>query len=115
MYDPQAGTLDLHAQGDRGVKARLVYIFCSVIPGANPPPEQPGNHSYELNPLLARGFPLPTDPQDGIESVRVRKMRLSVGRGGWRILLEANLQGGPQDLYDLIDDCLNAGFLAAAA
>jgi hypothetical protein len=112
VYDPQAGTLALHMQGDRGVRARVLYIFFRVILDANPPPEQPGDHPYELNSLLSRDFRFETDVEDGIEAVCVRKMRLSIGSGTSKITLEVDPRAGPQDIYDLIADCLNAGFLA---
>ena len=112
VYDPQAGTLDLHAQGDRGVKSRLVYIFCGVILDENPPPEQAGDHPYELNALWSRDFPFATDPGDSIEEVRVRKLRLSIGNGRRRITLEADPQSGPRDIEEMIAEYLNAAFLS---
>ena len=107
VFDPLTGTIDLHAQGDRGVRARLLYIFCTVILNENPPPEPAGDHPYELNPLLTRDFQFATDPEDGIVEVRVRKIRLSLGNGKRRILLEADPQGGSQDVYDMIEEYLN--------
>jgi hypothetical protein len=115
VYDPGEGTLELYARGDRGVKARLLYIFCSEILGENPPPEQPGDHPYELNGLLSREFAFPTDPQDGIEEVRILKMRLSLGNGRRRIILEADPQGDPHDLYDMMIEYLTETCLAHGA
>jgi hypothetical protein len=114
VYEPEAGTLDLYVQGDRRVRARVLYIFCSVVLNENPPPEEPGDHPYELNALLSRDFPFATDPEDGIEEVRIRKMRLSLGSGRRRITLEADPQAGPQDIYELIAECLHPTFLASA-
>jgi hypothetical protein len=107
--------LDLYAQGDRGVKARLLYTFCSKILGENPPPEQPGNHPYELNGLRCRGLTFATDPEDGIEEVIVLKIRLSTRNGRRRLTLEADPQEGPHDLYDMMDECLKESFLCHAA
>lgn len=115
VYDRQAGTLDLHAQGDRGVKARLLYIFCTAILHEDPPPEQPGDHPYELNGLLSRDFPFPTDPEDRIESVHVLKLRLSPASTKRRITLEADPNAGPHDIFDMMADYLNAQTLAGSA
>jgi hypothetical protein len=115
VYDRQAGTLDLHAKGDRGVKARLLYIFCTAILRDDPPPEQPGDHPYELNGLLSRDFPFATDPEDGIESVHVLKLRLSLGNTKRRVTLEADPNAGPQDIFDMMTDYLNAKTLASSA
>jgi hypothetical protein len=109
VYDSQTGAFDLHAQGDRGVRARLLYIFCDVILGENPPPEQPGDHPYELNKLLSGDCLFPPDPADGIEEVRVRKLRLAIGRR--RIILEADPQGGVQDIFAMMTECLSAEYL----
>jgi hypothetical protein len=107
VYSPLDGKLDIHAQGDRRLKARLEHIFCSEILGEHPQPGQSCEHTYELNPLLSRAFTFPTDPADGIEEVRVRRMRLSlVGNGCERITLEANPRGPTQGIYDLMEDYL---------
>jgi hypothetical protein len=112
VFDPRTGTLDLHAQGDGGVRARLLYIFCRIILNENPPPEQPGEHPCELNGLLSRDFPFATDPEDGIEGVWLRRMRLSIGNAKRRIILEADPQAGPQDIFDMMADCLSPAFLS---
>jgi hypothetical protein len=110
IYEPTTGSLDMYAHGDRGVKARLLYIFCQVILNANPPPEQPGDHPYELNALLSGDCRFATDPSDGIEEVRVRKLRLAIGRR--RITLEADPQAGAEDVFNMIAECLSAEHLA---
>jgi hypothetical protein len=105
-YDPQTGSVDMHAQGDRGVKARLFYVFCQVILNENPPPEQPGDHPYELNLLLTEDCRLATDPSDGIQEVRIRKLRLAIG--GRRITLEPDPRAGGHDIFDMMTECLRA-------
>ena len=63
------------------------------------------SHPYELNALLDSGFQFPTEPADGIDSVRVRKMRLSIkGLPRRRITLEADPDGGPNDIYEMMAD-----------
>jgi hypothetical protein len=115
VYDPGAGTLDLHARGDRGVRAQLVYIFCATILHEDPPPEQPGDHPYELNGLLRRDCRFATDPADGIESVQLLKLRLSFKGTKQRITLEADPKAGPHDGFDMMADCLNAATVTGPA
>lgn len=104
VYDPETGTLELYVKGDRKVKSRLLYIFCSVILKENPPPDLPREHAYELNRLRSREFAFATDPEDGIEGVRILEMRLAVGSVGRRITLEAAPGGTHQDVYDMMDE-----------
>jgi hypothetical protein len=107
VYTPGAGTLDLYVWGDRKVKSCVAYTFSKEILGENLPPEVVREHTYELNGLLSRGFAFATDPEDGIDEVRVRKLRLSLaGNGRRRITLEADPQGPVDDIYDLIQDYL---------
>lgn len=112
VYDPHAGSLELNAQGDKCVKARLMYIFCQAILGINPPPERPGGHPYELNALLTGDCLFETDPSDGIEEVRVRKLRLATGQR--RIILEGDPQAEAHDVFDMVGECLNTEYLAGA-
>jgi hypothetical protein len=110
IFDPQDGTIDIFAQGGKDVHEELQTIFCRSLLGRELPPEMPHRHPYELNGLKSRDFRFPTDPEDGIEQVRVRKLRLSV-LGGLkrRITLEGDPEAGPGDVYDMMDENLNAG------
>jgi hypothetical protein len=107
VYDPREGALDLYAQGEPRTKADFQHIFCKAMLGVEVYPDAACDPVYELNHLRSRDFPFATDPADGIEEVRVRKMRLSVGAGGRRIILEANPRGDRLDLYDFMDEWLN--------
>lgn len=79
------------------------------------PTEDRNSHPYELNGLLSRNFQFPTQPADGIDSVRVRKMRLSVkGAPRRRITLEADPQAGVDDIYDMMEDYMNQDRLPAS-
>jgi len=72
VYDRQHGTLDMYARGGKKVYIPLQEIFCRVILDEEIGPENPNSHPYELNGLLSRDFQFPTDPADGIDTVRVR-------------------------------------------
>jgi hypothetical protein len=108
LYDRVDGTLDLYAQGGKEVQLALQTLFCRELMGQELPPEAPNSHPYELNGLKTRGFGFPTDPEDGVEDVRVRKLRLSVlGGHKRRIWLEADPDGAREDVYDMMEQYLD--------
>jgi hypothetical protein len=108
IFDPEDGTLDLFAKGGKEVHKALQTIFCRSLLGKELPPEMSHQHPYELNGLKSRDFGFPTDPEDGIEQVRVRKLRLSVlGGSKRRITLEADPDAGPEDVYDMMEEYLD--------
>lgn len=114
-YDRTHGTLDMYVRGGKKVYIPLQEIFCRVILDEEIGPETKDSHPYELNGLLSRDFQFPTDPADGIETVRVRKMRISVkGVPRRRITLEANPEAGVDDIYDMLDEYLNQQRLPAS-
>jgi len=95
-------------RGGKKVYIPLQEIFCRVILGEEMKPENRDSHPYELNGLLSRDFRFPTDPADGIDAVRVRKMRVSVkGAPRRRITLEADPETGVEDIYEMLDKYLN--------
>src|SRR5262249_52745266 len=113
VYNSADGVVDLFAQADRRTKVELLRIFCKVILGEDTAGRCDGP-TYELDHLLSRDFPLDTDPADGVEEVRVRKLRLSLSGGGRRITLEADHRGRPEDVYDMVDEYLTEKCLSHA-
>jgi hypothetical protein len=108
IFDPQDGSLEIFAQGGKEVHKSLQTIFCRCLLGQELPPELPYQHPFELNGLKSRDFGFPTDPEDGIELVRVRKLRLTVlGGSRRRITLEADPDAGAHDIYDMMDAYLD--------
>lgn len=66
------------------------------------------SHPYELNGMLDRNLQFSTDPIDGVDSVRVLKLRLSVkGMPRRRITLEADPQADVDDIYNMLDEYLD--------
>jgi len=115
VYDRAHGTLELYAKGGKKVYIPLQEIFCRVILEEEIGPENRDSHPYELNGLLNREFQFTTDPADGIEEVRVRKLRLSVkGNPKRRITLEADPEGEVDDVYVMLDQYLNQRRLPAS-
>lgn len=111
LFDPVDGNLDVYAHGGKVVQESLQTIFCRTLKGQELSLESPHRHPYELNGLKSRDYLLTarqTDVEDGIDEAQIRKLRLSVlGGTKRRITLEADPDGGPRAVYDLLDDCLN--------
>jgi hypothetical protein len=108
LFDPEACTLELYARGGAEVQKDLQAIFCRTLLGTELPPELPRSHPYELNGLKSEAFGFATDTADGIEEVRLRKLRLSVlGGAKRRITLEADPSGPPTDIYKMLEDYIN--------
>ena len=59
--------------------------------------------------MKSRDFQHPTEPQDAIDSVYIKRLRLDLpGSGGRRIILEAGVsKAKPDAVYDLLDVALN--------
>ncbi|MEQ9380083.1 MAG: hypothetical protein RJP95_04420 [Pirellulales bacterium] len=76
VYDRLHGTLEMFARGGKKVYIPLQEILCRIILDEEIGPENRDSHPYELNGLLNRNFQFLTDPADGIDTVRVRKLRL---------------------------------------
>ena len=107
-YDCASGALEMHARGGKKVAIPLQQIFCRVMLGQELRPESSDSHPYELNGLLNRSFRFPTDPRDGVESVRVVKMRVSIkGSPRRRITLEADPERQVDDIHVMLNDFLN--------
>ena len=107
VYNPDAGTLDLFAQGGREVQRDLETLFGQIVLCQDLGPE-PARPPYELNGLKSRYFTFPTDPDDDIQEVRIRQLRLStLGKYKRRLTLEADVFADVDDIYDLMADYLN--------
>lgn len=115
VYDRQAGTLEVYAKGGKKkIIVPLQEIFSRVILQEELPPEDGHINPYQLSPLLKR-FDFPVDPADGIDHVRLRRLRISVkGNKKRRIQLEANPDAGPHDIYEMVRDYINGKQLPEA-
>ena len=105
VYSQKDGTLDLNCRGANKAIEPLQVMFATAILGLPElPPDPDDTRIYDLNPLRERGFPFVYDPASGIQSVVVKRLRLSskVVRGD-RVTLEADAAARPEALYDLLD------------
>ena len=107
-YNESSGTLDLFVQGDKNLRRDIEEIFARVILKEKLPTEIAERQPYELDGLRSRDFDFPTDPEDAIQEVRVKALRLSVrGPGFGRITFESDARRKRGDIYDLMEKSLN--------
>jgi len=85
-------------------------IFGRVILGAKlgDPPDR--GEVYKLDVLRQEAFEMPLDPTDGVEEVRVTKLKLRIiGKERRVITLEASGESDSKAVYKLLDDILAGG------
>ncbi len=105
VYSEKDGTLDLNFRGAYKTIEPLQFMFATeILKLSELPPDTEDERVYDLNPLLERTFQFVYDPASGIQSVAVKKLRLSskVVKGD-RITLEADAAARPQAIYGLLD------------
>jgi hypothetical protein len=105
VHAPKERSLDLFVKGSSRIVADLQAIWGRAILGAELGPPEKGGVVYELNALKER-FPFRLEPGDGVEEVRVKKLRLAVlgSRANKRLTLEANTREDTDAVYQLLDD-----------
>ncbi len=106
VYSREEGSLDVYAEGPKGTVQDLQRIFARTVLGVELGPELKAEKVYELNGFKDRNFQFVYEPADGIEGIRVKKLRLSVLGGQKRITLEADPDKNPHAVYDLMDEAL---------
>ena len=98
VYSKMDGTLDLNYRGARKAVEPLQVMFATAILKLDELPPDPNDERvYDLNPLCQRDFNFTYAVGSGIQSVAVKKLRLSsrVKRGD-RITLEADTMRAPE-------------------
>jgi len=113
VYSEQDGTLDLNFRGAVKAVEPLQAMFATAILGLPElPPDPDDTRIYDLNPLRERGFQFVYYAASGIQSVVVKKLRLSskVVKGD-RITVEADAAARAEAIYDLLDQVGHAARL----
>ena len=104
IWSEAEGALELNHRGDRPTSQSLQEMFAKAIlklPGLPPKPKD--ERIYELDKFSRGGFEFRYDAGSGIEDVAVRMIRLSSRvHEGERITVEANPEGNPDALYDVL-------------
>jgi hypothetical protein len=67
VYNGDDGSMERFAQGGKKVSEPLQAAFCQAVLGEDIDPADPLRPSFQLDHLLTPEYPLPTDPQDGVE------------------------------------------------
>jgi hypothetical protein len=106
VYSQKDGTVDLNFRGSPKAVEPLQAMFATeILKLTELPPDPNDERVYDLNPLRERGFSFVYDPGSGIQSVAVKKLRLSSKVvSGNRITLEVDAAIRPQSIYDLLDE-----------
>jgi hypothetical protein len=88
-YEPGSGVIEVVAK-DRKSRGDLAGVFAKELLGADCGTEKLPLRQFDLDALL-QVHPFPTDPEDGIESVRVTELRLMpLDATGERVTLECS-------------------------
>lgn len=105
VYSQKDGSLDLNFRGSYKAIEPLQSMFATTILKLNQlPPDPKDERVYDLNPLRQKGFDFVYDVGSGIESVTIKKLRLSsIVHKGDRITLEADTSSNPNAVYDLLE------------
>lgn len=105
VWSASDGSLDFNYRGTPKAKVALQTIFVrNVLKLDKLPPDDGDEAIYDLNRLKRREFQFAYGADSGIQSVCVRKLRLtSTVRKGDRISLEADPTSNPLALYDVIE------------
>ena len=105
VYSQAEGSLDLNYRGARKAIEPLQAMFASaILKLPELPPDPKDARVYDLDTLKQRSFEFVYEPASGIESVVVKKLRLSsrVSKGE-RLSLEADTSHDKQAVYALLD------------
>jgi hypothetical protein len=105
VYTKAEGSLDIYAPRNTKAVPDLQQIFAEAILKFDELDEFAGdNRVYALDALADRDFVFKYAPDRGIESVAVRKLRLSLKSGKKRrVAVEADPTHDPKAIYDLMD------------
>lgn len=107
VYRPESGFLEICARGKREEINELQAIFVQDILGLDGLPDTKGKH-FVLSKLMYKDFNFVTEPQDGVEKVIIKMLRLDLpGMGNRRITFEASPGSDGQPIHTLIEQALN--------
>ena len=78
VYSQKDGTLDLNYKGSRKAVEPLQAMFATTILGLEElPPDPKDERVYDFAPFVNRDFEFAIEPDSGIESVTISKLRLT--------------------------------------
>lgn len=105
VYSQFEGTLDIYAPGNTKYMGDLQKIFAKIILTLDDLHDFAGSEEvYNLDPLGERDFVFISPENGSIESVVIRRLRLSLLSGTKRrVTIEADTKNNPKAVYDVMD------------
>ncbi len=106
VYSQEEGSLDIYAPKNTKAVKELQKIFAKAILKLETLKDgEIDKRVYDLKPVTEKGFEFHVEPEMGIDSVEVTKLRLKLHHGTMRrITLEANTTHNPNAVYELLDE-----------
>ncbi|GMV84050.1 MAG: hypothetical protein AMXMBFR7_52340 [Planctomycetota bacterium] len=101
-YDRKKGSLEFYSRGGKKIAEAHRSIFCRMLLNVSIPPAYCTRPAYQLNGLLVNQD-LSTDPEDEIQAVYIRDLRLlELGRKRMGVTLHADLEQGYRNIHDRV-------------
>ncbi|MCZ7583355.1 MAG: hypothetical protein M5R36_08510 [Deltaproteobacteria bacterium] len=114
QYFHDEGRLSLYAKGDKKRALALQRIFIDQVLDIEVPFDLRGDRVFELDGLRNPSSTFPTPPEDAVEYVLLKSLRLSIpGESGKRVTFEAsenhngNSSAPAQSLHAFLQETLN--------
>ena len=106
VYSEEEGSLDIYAPKNTKAVPELQKIFAdNILRLGTLPDGRIDKRVYDLKPLEDVNFDFQIEPEAGIESIVITRLRLTLKHGDRkRITLEANTTKNPNAVYDLLND-----------
>lgn len=103
LYCPTEDALDVWCTRGAVMAKELMKIFASVVLGVELKNQKKDKVEFELTPFKSSDVALIFEPQSGVESIYVNKLRLTVMGSKDRIVLESDPSQDPQAVYKLFE------------
>ena len=106
VYSQEEGSLDIYAPKNTKAVPELQKLFAKAILKLDTLKDgEIDKRVYDLKPVTDKEFEFQIEPEMGIESVEVTRLRLKLLHGTMRrITLEANTSQNPRAVYELLDE-----------
>ena len=103
VYSQDDGKISLYMKGSKDTKKEVRALFADAILGLQLGEFVEDERVYDLAPLNTPDATFKFSPEQGIESVAVKKLRLAINGTKERIILEASPIKNPNAVYELRD------------
>jgi len=114
VFNAHDGSMEVYAQGGKKVWEPLQVAFCKAVVGVDIEPADPLRPTYRIDHLLTPNFPLPTNPMDGVEEARIKRMRLGTPGRRDPIELSVDPRDGRNEIYRRIGLLRRVGLVTDA-